>query len=174
MNLEEKYKFVKLFFDNEETLKTFDFLCVVVAKFTNLLRDSFNYPITREEAKRIKIVEALDLVSKEKSNPELKKLFKKFSNLWSKYYHTASQIACKDASLIKDITLDDPLSTVMIHQLPELRAMTMAAALYSNGQSYSKLFDLFKALKEDENYKNFQEISENEETINVQDANESQ
>jgi hypothetical protein len=109
----------------EEDLKTFRGVYNIL-KFSQMALDNFNYRISREEARKLKIEEAF---TKYKT-PLLKSAFKAFQDGWGLYYENRKEsirFGCQDLPEIKNISLDSELAYILADTVDKGFGMYMAA-----------------------------------------------
>jgi hypothetical protein len=107
MKMKPNFHFLKLLIEKFEDIKLLSNLYPIIT-FTNYMLNLCNYKYSRNEAKEIKIKDVIE------GNLTAENLFIEFAEAYKKISYKATQWQCKDLPQLQRLTIDMPLSFILL------------------------------------------------------------
>ena len=145
-NLGQKYQFLKIIIEKFDDVFMLSEIYPII-QFTNFMLNTFNYSLTRIEAKEKTIRRVLN------DNPNGIMMFKNFANAWKKIAPKVTQYGCKILPILEEITMDMPVSFVLVDDKELGYGMYVSAALQYIGKIQNEVLEsIVFLIKENNNY----------------------
>jgi hypothetical protein len=144
MNTKPNFHFLKLLIDKFEDIKLLSNLYPIIT-FTNYMLNLCNYKYSRNEAKEIKIKDVIQ------GNLTAENLFIEFAKSYKNISYNATQWQCKVLPPLEGLTIDIPLSFVLIDDRELGYGMYIAAAFQYLGTIQNELLEAIVYLIKENN-----------------------